>query len=618
MSTTAATAERSQPLPPNAEAVESIYSKVNWRILPLLLIAYMIAYLDRINIGYAQLQMKQTLPFGDAVYGLGAGIFFVGYFLFEVPSNLLLERIGARKTLLRIMVLWGLTAAAMMFVTTPTQFYIARFLLGVFEAGFFPGIILYFTYWYPSVRRGQVIAIFMSATTIVSVIAGPLCGAILKYFDGMNGWHGWQWLFLVQGLPAAILGVIIYFYLQDKPVDAHWLSSAEKNLLRHNLEHDEKDIEGETESTVGQMIRDPKVYLLALVYFLLLGATYTMVFWLPTLIQSWGVKDLLLIGIYSAIPNAIGIVGMILIGRSSDKHHERRWHFAACVAVAAVGLWITTLLQGNLVGSIAALSFAVIGIAAATPLFFTLITEYLSVAAAAAGIALISSLGNLGPAVSPSINGLITQYTGNNTYSMYLVMALYVLAGVILLVTVKGRARDVQPQRPRLRVRLVHLGAGELDHLAPFLGLVRHQLAEVGGRARQQNGADLGEPRLCLGIGEDFIDRLVEPVDDFRRRVLRRRETVPGARLVARQEIGDQRQVRQHIRTRRAGDRKAAQLAGFDVLGAGRKIVEHHMHLAGEHVGERRRAAAIGHMLHVDPGQHLEQFARHVDRRPVA
>ena len=179
----------------------------SWRLIPLLLIAYMIAYLDRINIGYAQLQMKQTLPFDDAVYGLGAGIFFIGYFLFEVPSNLLLERIGARKTLLRIMVLWGLTASAMMFVSTPLQFYVLRFLLGVFEAGFFPGVILYFTYWYPSVRRGQVIAIFMSATTIISVIAGPLCGATLKYFDGFNGLHGWQWLFLVQGLPAVVLGV---------------------------------------------------------------------------------------------------------------------------------------------------------------------------------------------------------------------------------------------------------------------------------------------------------------------------------------------------------------------------------------------------------------------------
>jgi MFS family permease len=190
----------SQPLPSRGDASRSVYTKISWRIVPLLLIAYMVAYLDRINIGYAQLQMKETLAFGDAVYGLGAGIFFLGYFIFEVPSNLLLERIGARKTLLRIMVLWGITAAATMFVKTPTEFYLVRFLLGVFEAGFFPGIILYFTYWYPSVRRGQIIAIFMSATTIVSVIAGPLCGSILKYMNGLGGLAGWQWLFLVQGL----------------------------------------------------------------------------------------------------------------------------------------------------------------------------------------------------------------------------------------------------------------------------------------------------------------------------------------------------------------------------------------------------------------------------------
>jgi sugar phosphate permease len=434
MSTTATTIDRS--LPPGADAVESVYSKVSRRLIPLLLIAYMIAFLDRINIGYAQLQMKQTLAFGDAVYGLGAGIFFLGYFLFEVPSNLLLERIGARKTLLRIMVLWGLTAAAMAFVTTPAQFYTARFLLGVFEAGFFPGVILYFTYWFPSVRRGQVIAIFMSATTIVSVIAGPLCGATLKYLDGVSGLAGWQWLFIVQGLPAALLGIIIFFYLQDRPADAQWLTQAEKDLLNHNLTHDRKDIVGEQEGGMWKMLRDWRVYVLSLVYFLLLGATYTMVFWLPTLIQSWGVKDLLLIGIYAAIPNAAGVVGMILIGRNSDKHHERRWHFAACVAIAAVGLFITTLLQGNLVGSIIALSFATIGIAAATPLFFAAITEYLSKAAAACGIALISSLGNLGPAVSPSLNGFIQQATGSTAYGIYLVMAMYVLAGIILLVTV--------------------------------------------------------------------------------------------------------------------------------------------------------------------------------------
>ena len=445
MSTTATTLERSQPLPPGADAVESVYAKVSRRLIPLLLIAYMIAFLDRINIGYAQLQMKQTLPFGDAVYGFGAGIFFLGYFLFEVPSNLLLERIGARKTLLRIMVLWGLTAAAMAFVSTPTQFYVTRFLLGVFEAGFFPGVILYFTYWFPSVRRGQVIAIFMSATTIISVIAGPLCGATLKYFDGIGGLAGWQWLFIVQGLPATLLGIIIYFYLQDGPADAHWLTPGEKELLNHNLAHDTKNIAGEAEGGVWKMLRDWRVYVLSLVYFLLLGATYTMVFWLPTLIQSWGVKDLLLIGIYAAIPNAAGVVGMILIGRSSDKHRERRWHFAICVAIGAIGLFITTLLQGNLAGSIIALSFATIGIAAATPLFFAAITEYLSKAAAACGIALISSLGNLGPAVSPSLNGLIQQWTGSTTYGIYLVMAMYVLAGIILLAAIHAvRATEKQ------------------------------------------------------------------------------------------------------------------------------------------------------------------------------
>jgi nitrate/nitrite transporter NarK len=242
-----------------------------------------------------------------------------------------------------------------------------------------------------------------------------------------------------------VLGVIIYLYLQDRPADAQWLTPAEKDLLNHNLTHDTKNIAGEAEGGVWKMLRDWRVYVLSLVYFLLLGATYTMVFWLPTLIQSWGVKDLLLIGIYAAIPNAAGVVGMILIGRNSDRHHERRWHFAACVAIAAVGLFITTLLQGNLVGSIIALSFATIGIAAATPLFFAAITEYLSKAAAACGIALISSLGNLGPAVSPSLNGFIQQATGSTAYGIYLVMAMYVLAGIILLAAIHAvRATERQ------------------------------------------------------------------------------------------------------------------------------------------------------------------------------
>jgi MFS family permease len=437
MRTSAASKSSPQTSLFETSAFKALFSKIDRRLIPLLLIAYMIAYLDRINVGWAQLQMKQTLPFDDAIYGLGAGMFFVGYFLFGVPSNLLLERIGARKTLFGIMVIWGVAATAMMFVSTPLQFYVMRFLLGAFEAGFFPGVILYFTYWYPQVRRGQVIAIFMSATTIIGVLAGPLCGAILKYFNGFGGLHGWQWLFLVQGIPAVVLGFLVYLLLEDKPASADWLSRDEKQLLADGFQHDVKDVESEPAGTFGQMLGDPKVYVLSLVYCLLLGATYTMVFWVPTLIQSWGVKDLFLVGICAAIPNAFGVVGMILIGRHSDKWHERRWHFAACIAIAAVGLFVATLFKGNVVGSVLALSFATIGISAATPLFFALISEYLSAGAVAGGIALISSLGNLGPAVSPSINGFIVKSTGDSAYSIYFVIALYLLSGMLLLLTVR-------------------------------------------------------------------------------------------------------------------------------------------------------------------------------------
>ena len=419
---------------------DQVFSKVSWRIMPLLLVCYLIAYLDRINIGYAQLQMKQTLTFSDAAYGLGAGIFFIGYFLFEVPSNLMLEKIGARKTLLRIMFCWGIVASWMMFVTTPTEFYIARFLLGVFEAGFFPGVVLYLTFWYPPARRAQMIALFMTATTLAAVVAGPLCGGIMKYMDGVNGWHGWQWLFLTQGLPASVLGIVAYLYLQDKPEDAKWLSTGEKKLLRDHLDHDQALVQTGKHTSVWQLLRDPSVYLLSLVYFLLLGATYTMVFWAPTLIKSWGVSDLFMIGLLSSIPNVAGVIAMVMFGRSSDRRKERRWHFVTCVTIAAIGLGITTVTQGNLVASLAGLTVAVIGLASATPLFFTMTTEYLPKAAAAGGIALISSIGNLGAAVSPSVTGAINASTGSPVYSMYLVMALYIGAGLILLMAVRPAA----------------------------------------------------------------------------------------------------------------------------------------------------------------------------------
>ncbi|HEV8096796.1 MAG TPA: MFS transporter [Burkholderiales bacterium] len=411
---------------------ERLFAKVSWHLLPLLIACYIVAFLDRINIGFAQLQMKQTLPFSDAAYAFGAGVFFIGYFLFEVPSNLMLEKIGARKTLLRIMFLWGLCAAGMMLVETTTSFYILRFLLGAFEAGFFPGIILYLTYWYPAARRCKAIAIFMTGTTIAYLIAGPSSGAIMKYMNGLGGWHGWQWLFVVQGLPASVLGIVAFFYLKDKPEGANWLTPAEKASLRNHLDNDAHVVETASHGSLWGLIRDPKIYTMSIVYFLLLGATYTMVFWVPTLINGWGIKDVGLIGLLAALPALFGIAGMVLIGRSSDKHLERRAHFIFSVALCAVGLATTIFAQGSLVGSLAGLCVMAIGQAAATPVFFSGISEYVPKETAAGGIALVSSLGNLGPAVMPTITTWLNTTTGTPVNSMYLVIALYVMAGAIL------------------------------------------------------------------------------------------------------------------------------------------------------------------------------------------
>ena len=427
-----------------AHADEALYKTVTWRLIPVLLISYIVGYLDRVNVGFAQLQMKESLAFSDAAFGIGAGIFFIGYFLFEVPSNLLLARIGARKTLLRIMVLWGLAASSMVWVTTPTQFYIARFLLGVFEAGFFPGVILYLTYWYPSARRGRVISMFMTATVIASVIAGPLSGATMKYLDGVGGLVGWQWLFLTQGLPAVVLGFVAFFWLQDRPSEAHWLSNAERAKLQSNLEADENTRDGHKHTGWSALLKDPRVYALAFVDFLLIGASYTMVFWIPTLIKGWGVADIFLIGLYSALPSVCGVIGMLLMCRSSDLRKERRWHFFAAVAIAAIGLGLTTLTQGMLYPSLAALCVAVFGIASSTPLFITATTEYLPPKLAAAGIPFITSLGILGGAVSPAVTGMINTRTGNPTYSMYLVMALFLVAGVCFLATLKSARSAVR------------------------------------------------------------------------------------------------------------------------------------------------------------------------------
>lgn len=421
-----------------------LFRKISWRIMPLLLAAYVVAFLDRINVGYAQLQMKETLAFSDAVYALGAGIFFVGYLLFEVPSNLMLERIGVRKTLLRIMVCWGLVAMAMMFVQTPTQFYVLRFLLGVFEAGFTPGALLYLTYWYPPARRARMIGIFMLGAIAASLIAGPLSGAIMKYLDSINGWHGWQWLFLVQGLPAPLLGILAWFWLVDRPEQAAWLSPAEKSRLRQAFDAQDCSTARAEHGSLGRFLRDPRVWALSMVYVLMVGGTYTVVFWTPTLIKSWGVTDLLQIGLYATLPQLFAIAGVLLLGRSSDHRQERRWHFTAGALLTATGLGLIALAQGALTLSLAGLCLAVMGLTSITPVFFALVSEYLPKASMAAGIALVSSIGNLGGAISPSLTTAINTASGGTSYSLYLVMSLYVLACFIVLSVFRPPQPDLQ------------------------------------------------------------------------------------------------------------------------------------------------------------------------------
>ncbi|MFT3819546.1 MAG: MFS transporter [Rubrivivax sp.] len=416
---------------------EALFSKISWHLLPLLTLCYVIAFIDRINIGFAQLQMKQSLPFSDAAYAFGAGVFFIGYFLFEVPSNLMLEKIGARKTLLRIMFCWGIVASCMFFVDSVMQFYILRFLLGAFEAGFFPGIILYLTYWYPSARRAKVISIFMTATVIGYLIAGPLSGAIMKYMDGLGGHRGWQWLFVVQGLPASILGIVAFLYFKDKPEQAGWLTPEEKVRLRRHLDDDASVIQSASHGSFWSLLRDPKVFTMALVYFLFLGANYTLVFFSPTLIKSWGVSDLFMIGILAGIPPIFGGIGMVLIGRSSDRHQERRKHFLFCAILAAAGLLLAVFGKGSLVIGIIGLSIMTIGQSSNTPLFFTAVSEYLPRKTAAGGIALVSSLGNLGPSVTPTLTTWIGSVTGSMDNAMYLTVALWLLSAVILMSVIK-------------------------------------------------------------------------------------------------------------------------------------------------------------------------------------
>lgn len=417
-----------------ASAINSTYRKVTLRLIPFLFICYVAAYLDRINVGFAQLQMQSALGFSDAVYGLGAGIFFAGYFLFEVPSNLLLEKIGARKTLVRIMILWGMTSASMLFITSPTVFYFLRFMLGVFEAGFFPGMIFYFTYWYPANRRARVMALFLTAVAMAGVVGGPVSGWAIARLSGVGGLAGWQWLFLMEGLPSCVLGVIAFFYLDDTPESASWLSGDEKAIIRQQLHADAASGPLFRDHSFGKAMRAPRVYAMAFSWFTFICGVYAISFWLPALIKGAGVSDPFAIGLYSMIPYGAAVVAMIVISRHSDATGERRWHTALCALIGAGGLIAIPFTGTDLKLALFVLSVGTAVIFTLQPLFWAIATDYLGGTPAAAGtIALINSLGLTGGFVSPSILGWVKTATGSLTNGLYVIAALLVVGAILTL-----------------------------------------------------------------------------------------------------------------------------------------------------------------------------------------
>ncbi|WP_395703140.1 MFS transporter [Aquabacterium sp.] len=416
-------------------AEDAAYARVTWRLLPLLFICYVAAYLDRVNVGFAKLQMLNELHFSEAIYGLGAGIFFIGYFLFEVPSNLLLHRVGARKWIARIMISWGLISGCMMFVQTPTSFYVLRFLLGLAEAGFFPGIILYLTYWYPAARRSKVTSLFMTGIPMAGVIGGPLSGWILGSFDGMNGLSGWKWLFLIEALPSIALGIVLLLYLDDRIADAKWLSTEDKQRLQRNIDNDHAHVE---DHTAAGGFRNRKVWVLAAAYFGFIMGLYGIGFWLPTLVKASGVSNAATIGWLTAVPYAAAVVAMIFTSRSSDQRRERRWHIALPALLGAAGLTLSTLVPQTPAWALLTLTVATMGILTGLAQFWCLPPAFLRGAAAAAGIALINSVGNLAGFVSPFIVGWIKDTTGSPSVGLYAIAVSLVVGATIVLSLSKG------------------------------------------------------------------------------------------------------------------------------------------------------------------------------------
>ncbi|RKS28291.1 sugar phosphate permease [Pseudomonas sp. WPR_5_2] len=408
----------------------SLYRKIIWRLMPFLLVAFIINAIDRINISFAKLRMAEDILLSDAAYGIGVGIFYFGYILFEVPSNLYMQRVGARATLTRIMVLWGAVTVATAFVTTANQLIAARFLLGMAEAGFFPGVILYLTYWFPAALRGRITAAFMMSGVVAGIICGPLAGAIMTHLHGWLGLHDWQMLFVLTGIPAIVLGLFGWFWLTDTPGQAKWLSPEQKQTLATALATEP----GKTQGGFSQVLRNPRLYIAGLVYFCIYSGSNTVSYWMPTLIRDFGLTDLKTIGMVTSLPYLSAMAGMYLLGRSSDRHLERRWHLGLTMLVSAGSFALLGFAQGNAMLSIALLTLGAAAALSAVPLFWTIPPAFLNAAGAAGGIAIISSLGSLAGVTSQAMVGAIKTSTGDLYLAFDVIATLLVLGALALLI----------------------------------------------------------------------------------------------------------------------------------------------------------------------------------------
>jgi len=405
-------------------------AKVSWRLLPLVALAYCIAYIDRSNISFAALTMNKDLGFSAYIYGWGAGIFFFGYFLFEIPSNLILEKIGARIWIARIMITWGIISALTAFVTGPTSFLIIRFLLGAAEAGFFPGMILYFTYWFPSEYRGRVISTLFVAQPVANAVASIVSAAILG-MDGILGFKGWQWIFILEALPAVLLGLVILKVMTDKPAYADWLADDERAWLQARIEQECRQVESHGRLTLMRALGDPRVVALSLIYLMSVTANYGIVFFMPQIIKGIGLSNMMT-GVASSIPYIVGTIGLIAWGWSSDRNQERRWHLIVASTLGALGLAFAAW-SGASYWALLGMSAATIGIYGSRAAFWPMPSIFLTGTAAAGAIALINAIGNLGGYFGPFIVGWIKDATGSFQAGLYFLAACSLMAAIIAL-----------------------------------------------------------------------------------------------------------------------------------------------------------------------------------------